>query len=349
MNDNDDDNNNAAAVAGKNNNDDADVPVAKDTTHPRLPSDRHDGLEPIIAPNQTSFTMSVTVRGLQFYKENVQSIESIITLQRQPENEHDENAIAVYNGTQLQVGHVAKEQALLLASLIDDNTIKLENALVKEQKDTTLSITVDVTLLNEEKRTEFETLYQHILGVTYKAKVHTKRRSSIIIDEAAIDEYASGITKQDSDTAATCAFDICQQPSLPWKRNEDGSTASWPPSPEVLEKMCVGHANDEVWWQENAGLKPPSQWNVAGAIDLLPSLSISRDQKQRARDVLDDAVHGVTNVWSDETLEGLRNLMHSENFWSHRGAGAFILLSCGLDICVNCLSYHFSYAFTILP
>ena len=113
--------------------------------------------------------------------------------------------------------------------------------------------------------------------------------------------------------------------------------------------MCVGHANDEVWWQENAGLKPPSQWNVAGAIDLLPSLSISRDQKQRARDVLDDAVHGVTNVWSDETLEGLRNLMHSENFWSHRGAGAFILLSCGLDICVNCLSYHFSYAFTILP
>jgi len=32
----------------------------------------------------------------------------------------------------------------------------------------------------------------------------------------------------------------------------------------------------------------------------------------------------VTNVWSDETLEGMRDLMHSENFWSHRGADAFI-------------------------
>ena len=60
-----------------------------------------------------------------------------------------------------------------------------------------------------------------------------------------------------------------------------------------------------------------SLWNVEGGIDLLPKLSMSRDQKARAADVLDDAVHGVTNVWSDETLEGMRELMQSENFWSH--------------------------------
>jgi hypothetical protein len=336
---NDDSNNNdtTVATAGRNSHDD-------DTL-----KQQHRHILEAIAPSQTSFTVNLTVRGLQFYKENVQTIESIISLQRQPENELDENAIAVYNnGTQTQhhgmLGHIAKEQAAILASFMDENTIKLENALVKEQKDTTLQITVDVTLLKEEKRTDFETLYQRISG---KAKVHPKRSGSTIIDEAAVEEYASGITKQDSETAATCTIDICKLPRLPWKTNneDDGgstSTATWPPSPEVLEKMCVGHANDEEWWQDNAGLKPPSQWNVEGPIDLLPSImSISRDQKERACDVLDDAVHGVTNVWSDETLEGMRDLMHSENFWSHRGAGVYIyyfILCTGHIICVNFLS-----------
>jgi hypothetical protein len=327
MKNHDDNNDTTVETAGNSQDDDTRKQhlgrAAKDT-HP--PSNNRHILEPI-APNQTSFTVNLTVRGLQFYKENVQSIlESNITLQRQPENAHDENAIAVYNNNGAQhgmVGHIAKEQAAILACLVDENIIKLENALVKEQKETKLSITVDVTLLNEEKRDEFEKVYKLISGVTYKAKVYSKR-SNNIIDEAAVEEYASGITKQDSETAATCTIDICKQPSLPWKKNEDGSTASWPPSPDVLEKMCVGHANDTAWWQENAGLKPPSQWNVKGAIDLLPNMSISRDQKQRACNVLDDAVHGVTNAWSDETLEGIRDLMHSENFWSHRGAGVYI-------------------------
>ncbi|KAL7492622.1 hypothetical protein ACHAWT_003291 [Skeletonema menzelii] len=317
------------AAAGNNGDDDNDtntrkqhpVDAAKHTAHPNSTSS--DGQ--VLAP-ETSFTSNLTVRGLQFYKENVQSIdiESTIILQRQPDNEHDENAVAAYNEEHQHVGHLAKEQAAILASLMDENIIKLENGLVKEQTETTLAIEVNVALLNEDKRNDFETLYQRISALTdNKTKKYVKKRGSII-DEAAVEEYASGITKQDSETAATCTFDICQEPSLPWKTNEDGSTASWPPSPAVLEKMCVGNACDEVWWEENAGLKPPSQWNVEGAIDLLPNLSMSRDQKARARDVLDDAVHGVTNVWSDETLEGMRNLMHSENFWSHRGADAFI-------------------------
>mmetsp|Transcript_19284 Transcript_19284/g.30175 ORF Transcript_19284/g.30175 Transcript_19284/m.30175 type:complete len:573 (-) Transcript_19284:348-2066(-) len=294
-----------------------------DTALPFPSTDRH-----VFAPDQSSFVINLTVRGLQFYKENVQSIdiESIILLQRQPDNEHDENAIAAYHGhgTQKQqvVGHVAREQAAILASLMDENIIKVDHGLVKDQTDATLSIAVGVSLLKEDKRDDFETLYHRISAMTDKTKTHAKRSS--IIDEEAVEEYAAGITKQDSETAATCTIDICQQPSLPWKKNEDGSAASWPPDPEILEAMSVGCAHDEAWWQENAGLKPPSQWNVQGAIDLLPKLFMSRDQKARASDVLDDAVHGVTNVWSDETLEGMRELMDSERFWNHRGADAFI-------------------------
>ena len=294
-----DDTSNAAAAGNDGDNgttarNQHPVVAAKHSTHPTSSNGGH-----VLAPNETSFTANLTVRGLQFYKENAQSIdiESTIILQRQPDNEHDENAIAAYNEAQQQLGHIAKEQAAILASLMDENIIKVEDGLVKEQTETTLSIAVNVALLNEEKRNDFETLYHRISALMDKTKKYVKRSS--IIDEAAVEEYASGITKQDSDTAATCTFDICQQPNLPWKKNEDGSTASWPPSPEVLERMCVGNACDEAWWQENAGLKPPSQWNVEGAIDLLPNLSMSRDQKARASDVLDDAVHGVTNVWSD--------------------------------------------------
>lgn len=32
----------------------------------------------------------------------------------------------------------------------------------------------------------------------------------------------------------------------------------------------------------------------------------------------------MTSVWSDATLEQVRTLMHSNDFWSHRGADAFI-------------------------
>jgi hypothetical protein len=41
-----------------------------------------------------------------------------------------------------------------------------------------------------------------------------------------------------------------------------------------------------------------------------------------ARDALDDAVHGVTNIWSDNTMEEIGALMHTTNFWSYRGADA---------------------------
>lgn len=65
-------------------------------------------------------------------------------------------------------------------------------------------------------------------------------------------------------------------------------------------------------------------WNVTGALDLLPKISISASQKARAADVLEDAIHGVTNVWSDTTLGEVRHLMESDKFWCYRSSDAFI-------------------------
>jgi hypothetical protein len=325
-----------------------------------------------IEPDQTSFKLNLTVRGIQFYKDEQQSLSlvekssssNIIILERQPNNEYDENAIAVYrsnNGSnnndensnneaaaasnKVMIGHIAKEQAALLSPLLDTNTIQLDNnsTVLQEEYEKSLWIIVNVQLLDDTKFDEFEVLYNSMMNSTdiagynnrvAKAKTTTKKKKMVgsIIDEDAVEEYAFGITKQDEETAATCSIDICKLPSLPWKMKNNSRASSqeeeeeeedcyWPPSPNILKKLGVGDANDTVWWQTNGGLKPPSQWNVTGAIDLLPVMSISADQKRRASDVLDDAVHGVTNVWTDETLDEMRNLMHSEKFWSHRGAG----------------------------
>ena len=140
-----DDNSNTAAA--ENNGDDDNngkhehsAVVAKDSAQHPTSSDGHvlpsstlsSSSAVLLAPDQTSFTANLTVRGLQFYKENVQSIdiESTILLQRQPNNEHDENAIAAYNEAQQHIGHIAKEQAALLASFMDQTIIKLDTGLV---------------------------------------------------------------------------------------------------------------------------------------------------------------------------------------------------------------------------
>ena len=139
---------------------------------------------------------------------------------------------------------------------------------------------------------------------------------------------------------------------------------SWPPTDEILAKLGLGSGDDTKWWQETAGLLPPCQWHVTGAYDLVgtgtgtgtkisdatarggnkphvasvssgpasvplsssgpPVLLQSREQVQRTCDVLDGAVHGVTNVWTDQTLEEISDLMHTEHFWLNRKGESFI-------------------------
>jgi hypothetical protein len=55
-----------------------------------------------------------------------------------------------------------------------------------------------------------------------------------------------------------------------------------------------------------------------------PVLLQSRQQVQRACDTLDGAIHGVTNLWTDQTLEEMSDLMHTEHFWLNRKGESFI-------------------------
>ncbi|KAL7528877.1 hypothetical protein ACHAXR_002683 [Thalassiosira sp. AJA248-18] len=234
----------------------------------------------------------------------------------------DANAICVRNGEGQIVGHVAKEQAAILSHAIDTNTIGLENVCVKEQREATVLISAEVALRNEEKRVQFQSeILPMLIGIETKP---AEFRKYDMINDADVQQLARDITAQDANTASTCSFDILQTKHLPWKKNEDGTVATWPPSQDFLNNLGYGKVDDKEWWQENTGLKPPAEWNVTGALDLLQKVPIPSHQKTRANDVLDDAVHGVTSVWSDTTLDEMRALMHSPNFWCYRGADAYI-------------------------
>lgn len=101
-----------------------------------------------------------------------------------------------------------------------------------------------------------------------------------------VEDLSFGITKQDHQNACECKFDVLQTKSLPWKLESDGTTSQWPPSNDFLTSFGYGNAGDEQWWEENTGLEPPSLWNVSGALDLLPMLSMSSIQKVSVMGVL---------------------------------------------------------------
>ena len=115
--------------------------------------------------------------------------------------------------------------------------------------------------------------------------------------------------------------DFSEVKTLPWKTDDQGNAVLWPPCNDVMAKFGYGNVDDGEWWGKN-GMNPPTLWIVSGAMDILPNVSVSKHQKQLAKEILNDAIHGVTNIWSDETMNEIGVLMHSAEFWSHRGADA---------------------------
>lgn len=112
---------------------------------------------------------------------------------------------------------------------------------------------------------------------------------------------------------------------LPTADVADAQAAQWPPSDDILKRLGMGPKDDAEWWDKVAGLKPPIEWNMAGAQDAMGKLStFSRTVTNAANEILDGAIHGVTGVWTDDMLDLMREAMHSKDFWCYRGQDAFI-------------------------
>lgn len=210
------------------------------------------------------------------------------------------------------IWHVAHQA--LLAPYLDERLISLENITVKEERDFMLIVIAKVRVLDKEKNADIQSA---ILALTDSGETD----NFDIVNAQVADQLSSGISAQDLNTASQCTLDLSGARPLPWKTSDDGRPLVWPPSNDAMARLGFGHVDDEEWWQKK-GLNPPIMWNVTGALDLLPHVQVSSHQKLLSRDILNDAIHGVTNIWTDETLNDIRSLMHSSNFWSHRGADA---------------------------
>lgn len=67
----------------------------------------------------------VNVVGLQYYTGSISGRE-IVGLQREPLNQYDSNAIKVLNTRSVQVGHIERSAAMVLAPLLDANVITID-------------------------------------------------------------------------------------------------------------------------------------------------------------------------------------------------------------------------------
>lgn len=65
------------------------------------------------------------IKGVQYYQ-GVAHVGEYVTLRREPTNNYDKNAIEVLNLNNSRIGHIAKETAAALASVMDRKMIKIE-------------------------------------------------------------------------------------------------------------------------------------------------------------------------------------------------------------------------------
>ena len=63
--------------------------------------------------------------GIRYYKGRVNNLE-MVSLQREPSNPYDSNAVRVLNVHGEQVGHIKREQAAALAKVIDGKLGRVE-------------------------------------------------------------------------------------------------------------------------------------------------------------------------------------------------------------------------------
>ena len=203
----------------------------------------------------------LTVRGLQYYCDKTRDDASLangteVFLEREPENEYDANAIRVVRllrdnkNSKEKIGHIAAEEAVILAYLMDNNRASLSSAHIKIQKQNALKISVDVTTTLEDHDVISTLTQLKILG-----PIGT--------------EASNKLSKVDLETSFTAGYTMpsLKGQKLPWRPLAEGGDI-WPPSLSVLTRLGLGAADDVSWWNQ-MGLKPPVQWKVSGAYDLL--------------------------------------------------------------------------------
>jgi hypothetical protein len=299
-----------------------------------------------------SVSVPMTVVGWPYYSHlhaTPPSCGTVVRLVRQPENVHDQNAIAAFvvllgknddKSSRQPIGYIPKNVAARLAPLLDKKELVFTQASVSK-----------------------------CFGASIRLEVVMGRTSSSRACEEMLDALRppSNIAKADVERANKASYSLEGMPYLPWEpmhhdwkggtfppcwrgeeqhglpppfdstkccstppltvqdvKTQQSVSSSWPPSDTILQRLGLAPANDAVWWQEVAGLRPPIEWHVTGGVDVTPHVSMSQTQTKKTSEMLSGAIHGVTNVWHLDMLENMQQVMNAPNFWEQRSRDAFI-------------------------
>jgi hypothetical protein len=261
-----------------------------------------------------------------------------VILVREKTNEHDPNAIAAYDGDKKPLGHICRHAAGILAPLMDAHRIQITQVSIATALDRSFRVKVSGTSDGSD-----------ICNVVLDSLCQDSKVQA--------EETSHTIAKKDVERASTAWYTFADLKALPWapspewKPDSSATTfehwlpdpfdaskfnnpplslldvnkvKSWPPSDDILLRLGLAPANDDAWWRNVAGLRPPNEWLVAGALDVTPQVSVSQTHKVIAAKTLAGAIHGVNNVWHEDMLRDMQRVMEGPNFWCRRSADALI-------------------------
>ncbi|XP_067653851.1 helicase-like transcription factor isoform X2 [Haliotis asinina] len=130
--------------------------------HPQVIDLEELEMSPDEMDNEVMFgTLRTDIVGIQYYKGTVNNGE-MVSLEREPQNVYDHNAIRVTNLDHVQVGHLKREVARALAFVLDNSLAKLEGV-VPYGATNMYKMTVDLTLWGqpENKQRAVDVLRSH--------------------------------------------------------------------------------------------------------------------------------------------------------------------------------------------
>jgi hypothetical protein len=299
----------------------------------------------------TDFQIFLTCVGWKYHKDLhdksfALSEGTSVVFEREADNEYDSNAIAVLSVNRIKIGHITKDFAARLAPHMDSGTIQFSNISIHKCFEASFLMVVkgvangpsaSMAVANRRmKRTRTGNVvsagpYSWTIA---KADVERSKRSPYMLNDLKelpwnpLPDWKASTDDKPS-LSWLHPFDPSKfhSPPLSMEEIRVATSASWPPTDEILLRLGMAPANDKEWWQSVAGLLPPDQWKVDGALDVLalPHIKLaSRSQASMASSILDGAMHGVTGVWHPDTLAAMGELMHEPSFWSRRGEDALI-------------------------
>lgn len=270
-----------------------------------------------------------------------------VTLHRQPNNKVDENAIEVCC-CGLRMGYLDAATAAKLALLVDTGSLRLDGAAeIVQCHPASFGIQIQVSYRPSNTLSQILSFFQaranpyNRVSRSLSQKCLQRSKTApfvasnlapplpwnpLILDiKGAIGTLTIAAGDADLPPTWLTPYDRTQWAPLSEEEITAATQAGWPPSDHVLLRLGLAPSTHAEWYKEAAGLLPPSQWDVSGALDLLPHIQLpSLRQAQFARRTLDGGMHGVSNVWCDLFLNELRKTMHQDNFWCQRKPDALI-------------------------